>query len=355
MRFKHPLDQVNCEVLPAYNCGWGVYSAHALWYHYSRTCLHRTPVASTRRVVFLLFFMTTEGSSAPSVPEAAGGSLPIANFKALLKDSLSEVLRENPSLLQPRGETQRGELAASVGEGGKVIYRLCPGVVSEAKWRGCSVLGVATVAGERHRILSGCSAGRGCHVGVGTAPGGGIVGRCRSSSSPTLSLSPSLSPPLSLLSLLSLPPLLSNGGAGATLGEMPDGGVVEGLGLPVISPSEGVLGVPVVLSDPGMGETVEGPLVSHAKSGEGGAGEETTLRAKGGEKTVEAPPSPFCSARAFHQSPPSWLAVSGRANSSTWRSCYGTISRHSGGVDGRRCHRRRHPASVASVWKCQIS
>ena len=56
MRFKHPLDQVNCEVLPAYNCGWGVYSAHALWYHYSRTCLHRTPVASTRRVVFLLFF-----------------------------------------------------------------------------------------------------------------------------------------------------------------------------------------------------------------------------------------------------------------------------------------------------------
>ena len=33
-----------------------MYSAHALWYHYSRTCLHRTPVASTRRVVFLLFF-----------------------------------------------------------------------------------------------------------------------------------------------------------------------------------------------------------------------------------------------------------------------------------------------------------
>ena len=111
-----------------------------------------------------------------------------------------------------------------------------------------------------------------------------------------LSPSPPLSLPLSLSSLSSLsppPPLLSNGGTGATLGEMPDGGVVEGLGLPVISPSEGVLGVPVVLSDPGMGETVEGPLVSHAKSGGGGAGEETTQRAKGGEKTVEAPPKPF--------------------------------------------------------------
>ena len=225
--------------------------------------------------------MTTEGSSAPSVPEAAGGSLPIANFKALLKDSLSEVLKENPSLLQPRGEAQRGELAASVGEGGKVIYRLCPGVVSEAKWRGCRVLGGTTVARERHRILSGCSTGRGCHVRVSLPS--------FYSPPPLLSLSPPLSPP-------PLPPPLSNGGAGATLGEMPDGGVVGGLGLPVISPSEGALGVPVVLSDPGdpgMGETVEGPLVSHAKSGEGGAGEETTLRAKGGEKTVNGPPKPF--------------------------------------------------------------
>ena len=52
MRYKHPLDQVNYKVLPAYNCGWGVYSAHALWYHYSRTCLHRMPAASTRRVFF---------------------------------------------------------------------------------------------------------------------------------------------------------------------------------------------------------------------------------------------------------------------------------------------------------------
>ena len=271
--------------------------------------------------------MTTEGSSAPSVPEAAGGPLPIANFKALLKDSLSEVLRENPSLLQPRGETQRGELAASVGEGGKVIYRLCPGVVSEAKWRGCSVLGVATVAGERHRILSGCSAGRGCHVGVGTAPGGGGGGDCRSLSLLFISYSLPLplSLPLSLSSLSSLSPPLSNGGAGATLGEMPDGGVVEGLGLPVISPSEGVLGVPVVLSAPGMGETVEGPLVSHAKSGEGGAGEETTLRAKGGEKTVEAPPQALSAQRGPSTSP----------RQAGWPYLEGRIHRHGGAATGQ--------------------
>ena len=61
--------------------------------------------------------MTTEGASTPAVPESVGGSLPVANLKALLKDSLSEILRENPSLLQPPGETQRGELASFGGRG----------------------------------------------------------------------------------------------------------------------------------------------------------------------------------------------------------------------------------------------
>ena len=45
--------------------------------------------------------------------------------------------------------------------------------------------------------------------------------------------------------------------------------------------------------DSGVGETVEGPLVSHAKSGGGGAGEEVGPQANDSEKTVEGPTKPF--------------------------------------------------------------
>ena len=56
--------------------------------------------------------METEGSSVREKPEAEGGSLPIAYLRALLKDSLSEILKDNLSLLQPLGVTQHGKLAA---------------------------------------------------------------------------------------------------------------------------------------------------------------------------------------------------------------------------------------------------
>ena len=204
MRFKPPLDLVNCEGLPAYNCGRGVYSAHALW-HIIAVAHAFTERRWPRRDGFLFasaLIITKEGSSAPAVTESVGGSLPIANLKALLKDLLSDILKENPSLLQQPGEMQRGELAAFMG-GARCINRLCPGVVSEAKWHGRRVLWV-------HR-----SPERGTEYAVGV-PLGAVV-------------------PIALLSFSSPPPLsLSNGSAGAALGEIPDGGVVEGLGLPVM-------------------------------------------------------------------------------------------------------------------------
>lgn len=43
-------------------------------------------------------------------PAAAGTSIP--NLKALLKESLTEILRETPSLLQPPTETQQGEFGS---------------------------------------------------------------------------------------------------------------------------------------------------------------------------------------------------------------------------------------------------
>ena len=73
------------------------------------------PVAPTRRVGFVLLsalIMETEGSSAREKLETEGGSLPIAYLRALLRHSLSEILKENLSLLQPLGVTQHGKLAA---------------------------------------------------------------------------------------------------------------------------------------------------------------------------------------------------------------------------------------------------
>ena len=162
------------------------------------------PVASTRQVVFLFvsaLIMTTEGSSAPVVPESVGGSLPIANLKALLKDSLSEILKENPSFLQPPGETQRGELASFVGGGGgggsRCINRLCPGVVSEAKWRGCRVLWTQRSPGRGTEYAVGVPPGAAV-VMSGSAPRPVVVGRCLPSSPSHSSHSVPSPPSLSL-------------------------------------------------------------------------------------------------------------------------------------------------------------
>ena len=53
--------------------------------------------------------MSREGSSEPSVP--ASDPAPVTTeLKALLKESLRELLQETPSLLQPPTETQQGKL-----------------------------------------------------------------------------------------------------------------------------------------------------------------------------------------------------------------------------------------------------
>ena len=154
--------------------------------------------------------MTTEGSSAPVVPESVGGSLPIANLKALLKDSLSEILKENPSRLQPPGETQRGELTAIVGGGGGVDGQgVSIGYVLESCRR---QTGVAAGCCGRRVLWTQRSPGRGTEYAVDVPPGAVVmsgsasrpvvVGRCLPSS-PSHS-SHSVSPP---------PPSLSNGGA----------------------------------------------------------------------------------------------------------------------------------------------
>ena len=49
--------------------------------------------------------MSKEGSPDPS---AVAGIVPAADLKALLKDSLLEILRENPALLRPSEEAESG-------------------------------------------------------------------------------------------------------------------------------------------------------------------------------------------------------------------------------------------------------
>ena len=54
--------------------------------------------------------MATEdtGRGVDTDPIQAGSAIP--GLKALLKESLAEILREIPSLLQPSAESQRGKL-----------------------------------------------------------------------------------------------------------------------------------------------------------------------------------------------------------------------------------------------------
>ena len=67
--------------------------------------------------------MSEEGSPAPP---AGSGSVPVAELKALLKDSLVEILRENPSLVRP---------SEDAGSGSPV--RVSPTSVSFVKARWC--------------------------------------------------------------------------------------------------------------------------------------------------------------------------------------------------------------------------
>ena len=54
--------------------------------------------------------MSKEGSPDYST---ASGSVPVAKLKALLKDSLVEILWENPSLLLPSEDAGSGSLGAT--------------------------------------------------------------------------------------------------------------------------------------------------------------------------------------------------------------------------------------------------
>lgn len=70
--------------------------------------------------------MGTEGPSEDKTPpvEASGPAIP--NLKALLKESLTEILRESPSLLHPPAEAEHGEkpyvtVVAKVWGGGTSI------------------------------------------------------------------------------------------------------------------------------------------------------------------------------------------------------------------------------------------
>ena len=57
--------------------------------------------------------MSQDGSPPASPAASGGGRLPLLDQKAALKDSLVEVLRENPSLLReaPDSATRSGELS----------------------------------------------------------------------------------------------------------------------------------------------------------------------------------------------------------------------------------------------------
>ena len=71
--------------------------------------------------------MATEGSTESGTPSAAGSTLAIPNLKALLKESLAEILAESPSLLHPPTHTPHGEYRSS----------------SRSPWRGCRTVVVA--------------------------------------------------------------------------------------------------------------------------------------------------------------------------------------------------------------------
>ena len=86
--------------------------------------------------------MSEEGSPAPP---AGSGSVPVAELKALLKDSLVEILRENPSLVRPSEDAGSGSRSGKPHVSVFVMARWClrvgffndPSVpsVGEAQWR----------------------------------------------------------------------------------------------------------------------------------------------------------------------------------------------------------------------------
>ena len=95
--------------------------------------------------------MSKEGSPDPS---AVAGIVPAAELKALLKDSLLEILRDNPALLRPSEETGSGSRSGKpsrqctvYGSFGvcMLVYASSAPSVGEAQWR----------AGRRRALPSG--------------------------------------------------------------------------------------------------------------------------------------------------------------------------------------------------------
>ena len=66
--------------------------------------------------------MSEEGSPAPP---AGSGSVPVAELKALLKDSLVEILRENPSLVRPSEDAGSGSRSGKPHVSVFVMARWC--------------------------------------------------------------------------------------------------------------------------------------------------------------------------------------------------------------------------------------
>ena len=58
---------------------------------------------------FFFEIMATEDLSEGSTPGTSASGPAIPNLKALLKESLTEILKESPSLLQLPAETKHGE------------------------------------------------------------------------------------------------------------------------------------------------------------------------------------------------------------------------------------------------------
>ena len=115
--FKPPLDPVNCKG-GAYARGRRHVTARASRIDNVLLRLGRRVTTGDQAVFFLsLFAMTSEGSSA----SASGSSLPsTTDLKGLIKDSLRELLHDEPALL-------RGAVGSAEGEshGGKfAVYRL---------------------------------------------------------------------------------------------------------------------------------------------------------------------------------------------------------------------------------------
>ena len=102
--FKPPLDPVNCKG-GAYARGRRHVTARASRIDNVLLRLGRRVTTGDQAVFFLsLFAMTSEGSSA----SASGSSLPsTTDLKGLIKDSLRELLHDEPALL--RGAVGRAE------------------------------------------------------------------------------------------------------------------------------------------------------------------------------------------------------------------------------------------------------